>query len=154
MRVEPEIQSNQALGNHGQGQRRAPQMKGRFREDRLAGEQWLGHALRETDRPCVVRIRPVGERHEKTSIGDALRDLEKSFLDERFRGPRTDPARRMNGSVSPFALAFSSCSRTIFPWGTPVLAAVCSSHRASSGSRRTVIVLLICHLCKAGCGAV
>ena len=50
------------------------------------------------------------------------------------------PASRMNRWPDCILRAFSSCSRTIRPWDTPVRAAACSSHADISFGIRTVIV--------------
>ncbi len=115
VRVDGKIQSNKPLGHHRQSQGDAPQVKSGLRKNRLARQEGLGHAFGKADGPCVMRVGSIGKRYEKSRVGDALHDLEKPFLVERFLGPRTDPASRMNERASPLVLALSSCSRTIFP---------------------------------------
>lgn len=56
------------------------------------------------------------------------------------------PARRRNGRFSAL-LALSNCSRTIRPFGRPVLRDVSLSHSATSSGSRTVIVLPIRQHC-------
>lgn len=138
--LEVEIQSDESLGHHRQRQGDVPKMKCRLGENRLARQERLGDPFGQPHGPRVVHVRAVGKCDEEPRVGDALHDLENPFLVERFFGAFIDPARRMKDCVLAPALAFSSWSRTIFPWATPVFAAVSSSHRASSGSRRTVIV--------------
>src|SRR5262245_4405721 len=111
-----------------------------LRQNRLAGEQRLGYLFSNTDGPFVEIVRPICESDQKTSVGNAFHQAEKPFRRERFFGPRTAPANRMNGRPPPVDLAFSNCSRTIFPWATPERLAVSSNHAASSLLRRIVIV--------------
>jgi hypothetical protein len=103
------------------------QMKGRFREYGFAGEERLGDLLRHLDGPVVMIVVTIGERDKKAGVCDAVHERENPFRDERLRAPLTDPARRINRRSVPPAFASSSCSRTIRPWDTPVLAAVSSS---------------------------
>jgi len=62
----------------------------------------------------------------------AFCEREKPFREERSRGPRTVPASLRKAWRGLAALAFSSCSRTIRPCGTPALRADSSSQSASS----------------------
>jgi hypothetical protein len=86
-----------------------------------------------------MSVTTIQESDDKAGVGDRLHFLENPFRRERFLGPSTAPARRMNG-LSAEVFASSSCCRTILPCGTPVFRAVVSSHSASSGVRRIEIV--------------
>ena len=116
------------------------QMKSRFGENRLAREERLGDLFRDADGPIVMIVVAIGKRDKKAGIGDAFHSRENPFRDDRLRAPLTDPASRMNRRSVPPALARSSCSRTMRPCDTPLLAAVASSQSASSFVSRIVIV--------------
>jgi hypothetical protein len=106
-----EGQSNEPLLQHREDDRNASQVKPRFCQDRLTGQEGLADLLSHANRPLMMAIVAVND----------CRGLP--------------------------ALALSSWSRTILPWGTPVFAATCTSQAASSLGRRTVIVWLICQNC-------
>lgn len=135
-----EGQSNEALLQHGEDDRHVSEVKpasARTASQVKRGSlDLLGHA----DGPPMVPIVAVRERDEEAGIGNAFHERANPLREDRSRGPRTEPASRMNDCRGLPALALSSCSRTILPWATPVLAATCSSHAASSLVRRTVIV--------------
>jgi hypothetical protein len=100
----------------------------------------------------MVLIATIRERHKEARVGDRFHFLENPFRDERPGAPDRTPARRMKG-WSLEAFAFSNCSRTILPLGTPVVRAVVSSHSARSAGNRTVIVVLpICLNCNTFAG--
>src|SRR5581483_196912 len=88
----------------------------------------------------------IGKRDQKTGIGDRPHLREKPFLVDRFGGPSTAPASRRKG-CPPAPLAFSSCSRTIRPFGSSVLREVSANHGATSEGILTVSVLLMCSDC-------
>src|SRR5438552_18361117 len=115
-------------------------MKGRFGQDHLTGQHGLREALGHADGPVVVTVIPVCERDQEPGAGEPFHEREKPLRDDRSRAPRTEPARRMNDRRGLTTRAFSSWSRTILPWETPVFAATSSSQTARSLVRRTVIV--------------
>ena len=141
---------NQPRPDELQNQPCVSEMKCGLGQNRFTRQEWIVNLVCESDGPVVVLISPVSESDKEAGIGDTLHLLEKPFRDERSAGPDTFPARRRNGRVST-CRAFSSCSRMIFPWDTPVLAAVASSHSARSSGRRMVSVLRICPECKTLC---
>ena len=103
-----ECQRDQPLADHGQGQTRVMQMKGRLGQDGFAAQERLRQALRHLDGPFVVAVSPVRERDQESGVRYALHDREKPFRDERSLGPRTVPASRMNAWFEALAFAFSS----------------------------------------------
>lgn len=127
-----ERQGDEPLPDHREHKGDAPEVKRSLRKDRLAGQEGLGDPLRDANRPFVVTIVTIRECDEESGVGNARHEREKPLRAERSRGPRTAPAKRMNDCWPLLTLAFSSWSRMIFPWGTPVLAATCSSQTASS----------------------
>ncbi len=135
-----ERQRDQPVPEHRQDHGDALQMERGFGKHRLAREKRLGDILRHARGPFMVAIVAVGERDEEPRVGDRLHDCEKPPRVDKSFGPRTTPASRMKACCRLLVLAFSSWSRTIFPCGTPVFAAACSNHAASSFVRRTVIV--------------
>src|SRR5438105_9300131 len=114
-------------------------MKGGFSQDGFACQERLRDPLRYLNGPFVVPIVAIRKGGEKAGVRDARHGREKPLREERSRGPLIDPASRMNGRRRPVALAFSSCSRTIRPWESPVRAAVVASQAANCLVRRTVI---------------
>src|SRR6266568_2429507 len=96
----------------------------------------------------MVLVVSIAERNDKACVGDAFHEREKPFREDKSRGPATFPAKRRKGRLSFRALAFSSCSRTMRPAGTPVRREVSSSQSANSRGSRIVSVLRICHNCK------
>lgn len=88
----------------------------------------------------MVLVVAIGERDQEARVGNPLHDGENPLRLDRFLGPRTEPASRMKaGRLLPHR-AFSSASRMIRPWETPLRVAVSSSQSASSFVRRTLIV--------------
>ena len=135
-----ERQVDEPFLDHHQHHTDVAEMERRLGKHRLTGQQRCCDLLRHLHRPLVVPIVAVCEPHEKAGVGDGLQEREKPFRDERSRGPRTDPASRMKGRPRPPVLAFSSCSRTMRPWDSPVRSAVAASQAANCLVRRTVIV--------------
>jgi hypothetical protein len=133
-------QADEPILKHGQRQRGVLKMEGRFREHRLAGKQRLGNLRSQMQRPLVVGVTAINKRDQKPSIGDTFQLREKPLRLERFFGPFTLPARRINPWLAAAIRAFSSCSRTNLPFDTPDLAAVSSSQAASSSLTRIEIV--------------
>ena len=106
---------NQSLLHHRDDHRRIAEVKRRFGEHRLAGEEGFGHAARDADGPVVVLVVAIGKRHEEAGVGDALHVREKPLRVERLLSPRTVPASRMNDwAAAPFR-ARASSSRMILP---------------------------------------
>jgi hypothetical protein len=116
------------------------QVKRGFREDGLAGEERRGDLRRHFHSPCVMAIVAIGESHQKAGVGNPVHERENPFRDDKSRAPCTEPASFMKPPEGPPFFARSSCSRMIRPCDMPVLAAVLSSHSASSLVRRIVIV--------------
>jgi len=133
-------QSYETLLQHREDDGHASQVKPRFCQDCLTGQERLADLLSHANRPLVMAIVAVGEGDEEPGIRNAPHERANPLREDRSRGPRTEPASRMNDCRGLPVLAFSSWSRTILPWGTPVFAATCSSHAASSLGTRTVIV--------------
>ena len=94
----------------------------------------------------MVVIVPVPKRHQKTGVRDRLHLREKPLRVERPAGPATAPAKRRKRRLAEFR-AFSSSSRMMRPFDTPVLRAAWFSHSARSPGSLTVTVLLICSKC-------
>jgi hypothetical protein len=133
-------QADKPILKHSHYQRGVLKMEGRFREHRLAGKQRLGNLCGQMQRPLVVGVTAINKRDQKPGIGDAFQAREKPLRLERFFGPFTLPARRINPWLAAVTRAFSSCSRTNLPFDTPDLAAVSSSQTASSSLTRIEIV--------------
>ena len=92
-----ESQSEQVLRDHLQDKTYVAELEGGFRQDRLAGQQRLGHLFGDTDRPLVIPIASASKRDQKSRIGDGLQPLEKPFRVETLVGPSLmAPASRMN----------------------------------------------------------
>src|ERR1700689_5732670 len=92
----------------------------------------------------VIGIR---ERHQEARVSDTLHERENPLRVDRSRTPCTEPASLMNEGALPPSRAFSSCSRTMRPFGTPDCLEACSSQIASSLVSRIVTVLLIWPKC-------
>lgn len=105
----------QSLAQHRQDQRHALEVEGGLRQHGLAGQQRLGDALRHPDGPPVMPIVAVREGDQEPGVRDPFHAREKPLREVRFRGPSTDPARRMNDRRESPALAFSSWSRMSLP---------------------------------------
>ena len=133
-------QADESVLKHGQYQRIVLKMKGGFCEHRLTREQRFGNLRSQMQCPLVVGIAAINKRDQKSGIGDAFQAREKPLRLERFFGPFTLPARRMNPWLAAAVRAFSNCSRTNLPFDTPDLAAVSSSQAASSSLTRIEIV--------------
>lgn len=122
------------------------QMKCGFGKDRVACQQRLGYLIRDAERPIVILIPTIGERHQEARVSDCFHLRENPFRVDRSAGPAMTPASLRNDRDSDF-LALSNWSRMILPFGTPVLRDVSANHFASSSGIRTVTVLLICLYC-------
>ena len=133
-------QTDEPILKHCQYQCGILKMEGGFREHRLAGKQRLGNLRSQIHRPLMVGIATINKRDQKPGIGDAFQAREKPLRLERFFGPFTLPARRINPWFAAVVRAFSNCSRTNLPCDMPDLAAVSSSHAANSSLTRIEIV--------------
>lgn len=134
------FQGDQPILKHGQYKRGVLKMKSRFGEHRLTGKQRLGNLRGQMQCPLMVGIAAIDKRDQKSGIGDTFQVREKPLRLERFFGPFTLPARRINPWLAVAIRAFSSCSRTNLPFDTPDLAAASSSQAASSSLTRIEIV--------------
>ena len=107
MIVGVERHRDQALVHHGQDQCGIPEVKRALGQDCLAGEEGLGHALRDSEGPRMVPVSGVREGHEEPGVGDALHGRANPFREDRSFGPRIFPASRMNGrrAAPDFAIA-------------------------------------------------
>jgi hypothetical protein len=128
-------------GSARSGRRSGPPTRPASECARRPDETWFRRARRR--RSAGARS-PAPPRNGNGRSGCAGAHFgEKPLRVERSAGPAAAPARRRNGRA-PAPFAFSSCSRTIRPRGTPVFREVSRNHSASSSCNRTVIVLLIC----------
>src|SRR5271167_844416 len=73
------------------------QMKRRFGEDRLAGQQGLGNSSGNVHSPAVVLVVPSRESDNEAGVGDSLHERENPLREERSGGPPViSPAWRRN----------------------------------------------------------
>ena len=96
-----ECDRDQTLLHHVEHKPGVLQVERGFGQDRLARQERFGNAGTYANRPTVVDVVAVGERDEKTSIGNALHVREKPFLVDSVRGPLAFPAKRMNDCAVP-----------------------------------------------------
>lgn len=123
-----------------ENQSRIPEMISAFRQNGFTGQQGFRNLACQCQCPLVVPVMPIRKGHDETGIRDTFHFLLNPLRVERPRGPETVPANCMNFPLCSSALARSSCSRIIFPCEIPDSREVVSSHSASSGVRRIVIV--------------
>lgn len=142
-----ECQRDESFIDHRQSDCRTFQVKCRLCDYRFASQQWFRHCGRKLRRPLVVLVIGIRKRHEEARVSDTLQDRENPLRIERSRTPQTAPASLMNEGALPPSRAFSSCSRTMRPFGTPDCFEACSSQIASSLVRRIVTVLLMWRKC-------
>jgi hypothetical protein len=145
-----ECQLDQSFIDHRESDCRTLQVECRFRDYRFTSQQWFRHSSRELRCPLVMLVIGIRKCHQEPRVSNSLQDRENPLRLERSRTPRTEPASLINEGSLPPSRAFSSCSRTMRPFGTPDCLDACSSQSASSLVSRIVIVLLIWRKCNTG----
>lgn len=76
-------------------------MKGRFRQDWIAGKQRLGDLFCYFDRPGMVSVVPIAKSDDKSGVRDAFHPRENPRRCERSFAP-LDPARVPQESLLAF----------------------------------------------------
>lgn len=95
MIVAVECQLDEAGPNQIESDANTTEMKGRFGQNRLTSQQWLRRVCGDADRPVVEAVVPVGERDQKASVRNPFHPWLNPLREERFFGPRTQPASSM-----------------------------------------------------------
>src|SRR5260370_29398872 len=141
MSLAVESQNNDSFVQQMEDCRAISKMKRCFCQNGFAGQQRLGQLISNGAGPIVMLVIAAHKGDKEPRVCDADHERENPFrLDKSRRRPRMIPPRRIYGFWVLDAFACSNCWRTIWPWGTPVRAAVSSSHAANSLLRRIVSV--------------
>ena len=88
-------QRDQPVVQHRKCDRSVLEVKRGFRQYRLAGQKRLRDVGCDLHRPSMVFIVSVGERDQKSRIGNSLHERENPLRVDKSRAPRTVPASRM-----------------------------------------------------------
>ena len=82
-----ERQPNQAMADHSEYNARVPDMKSRLRKNRFACKKRFRDRFSQLDRPRMMPISPIRERHEQACVRNPYQEREYPFREERLRGP-------------------------------------------------------------------
>ena len=104
---------DEASAKHFKDKARVTQMKGCFRKNRLAGQQWSGDDRREARRPCVMFVAPIHQRDQKPGVSNSSHPREYPFRCDKSGGPSMQPTSFIHGFSREASRASSNCARAI-----------------------------------------
>jgi len=124
------------------------EVKGRFGENRFAGNEGFSDLPSQARRPVVKLVSTIEVGDEEAGVSEAGHDFENPRRVERFRGPSWTPANARKGRVACWR-SRSRASRTRLPRERPLTRDCSSIHCARSSVRRRESVVLMRQQCSA-----